>query len=274
MLDGGHCPTAAAAGLDASGVRALFGGFVRLDSYRPIIPALAYRLRRCAPSDVTALTRLAERFVTPDPSTTPSPDSTILYSVIVRSELWDDRAITSASLALAHQAQLFAMRFDMLDGLSLSPTYPRPAEADVFPATEIPMLLLNGTSDAQTPTWSSDPAGAHYRAPHQHYVVLDRVTHGTLLSPSTSGSGESCAARLMRQFLSDPTGALDTSCRTQAPPFAFDGAGLGFAFFGTSDLYENELAPARVTPAEAARADAMRRRARELIHRGHPFAWP
>jgi hypothetical protein len=228
-------------------------------------------LRRCDAADVSALTRIGNALFAPRHADEPSTDSFVLQALIMRAELWDDRAATTETLRIAEQPQLFRLPFESLEAYDVLPRYPRPAAADFFPTTNVPILVLNGTMDPQTPPWSSDPAGAHYSGAHQHYVLFDRVTHGTLFSSRIDGAQETCAASIMRQFVTDPEGELDTSCRTQAPSYEWQSSWLASAFLGTSDLYENGLSIPTNRPEDRPRIDALHRRARELVRNVRPF---
>jgi pimeloyl-ACP methyl ester carboxylesterase len=75
-------------------------------------------------------------------------------------------------------------------------------------AAAVPTLVLSGELDGITPPGSVDPA-VDGGTPTTH-VVVPGVGHGVLFWTS-------CGARIVSEFLADPTGRVDTGCADAAP---------------------------------------------------------
>ena len=114
---------------------------------------------------------------------------------------------------------------------------------DLFAGTSVPILMMNGTLDPQTPLRTADPLGAHFDSPTQHYVVVDRAAHGILSqSRYETDPSQTCGWDLLEAFLREPSAPLNTACRTQTEEIDFSGEPwLAETFFGT----ENSLFGAR-----------------------------
>ena len=60
------------------------------------------------------------------------------------------------------------------------PMYTRDGYWGAYPATSLPVLMLNGTLDAQTVIWEAEKVAPHFQGPHQTFVALPRATHGVI----------------------------------------------------------------------------------------------
>ncbi len=151
------------------------------------------------------------------------------------------------------------------------PRYPLDDYANAFAATQLPLLMLNGTLDPQTPLLVAQPTMDHFTGPHQTAVVVQRAAHSVLFqSPLDEFGTTTCGMELMRQFLADPHTALDTSCSDQVVPLNFAGSTpVTKILFGTTDAWDNSSASrAKATPPSGAEdEEAARRLLERLRHR-------
>ncbi|MBM3660070.1 MAG: hypothetical protein FJW95_11305 [Actinobacteria bacterium] len=89
-----------------------------------------------------------------------------------------------------------------------------PDSTDVDVTTDVPVLLLSGTLDVQTPEFRTrEVADA---LPNAEMVVFPGRSHVQIAGANL------CASSIMTQFVLDPTADLKTRCvkKTQAVPFA------------------------------------------------------
>ena len=261
-LETGGCPAAVASGLDADAVRLLASGLLRDPVLRGAIPALAHRVRRCAPQDrtafVTAAGLVAEGF---GDEQSLMFFSQILFAEIARSELWDTPP-TEAEYRAAMRTGLFATPLDPDDLAAWQrlPFYTDPL-APQYAETSVPVLMWNGQMDPQTSLEDARPLGMHLSGPNQTYVEFANATHGILFWDGRDIFG-SCGMRQFVSFLQSPTTPVDISCRNSFPPPRFDDDSLAGGIFGTDSLYGLALRPPGLAlSAEiAARDEAVRER--------------
>lgn len=99
----------------------------------------------------------------------------------------------------------------------------------------------------QTPIHQGLRVFRHFQGPHQNWVLVNRAAHGIIYQsrfPDPQDPRKTCGWHLYQQFMKDPKGELDTSCKSEVEPFDFVGnPGLAQAFFGTNDIYENTYDP-------------------------------
>jgi len=88
-----------------------------------------------------------------------------------------------------------------------------PDETDIDPIVEVPARLLSGWLDVRTPTAHSlEVAKA---LPHATLVTFWEGTHVQLAEVNT------CAARIMRDFVTEPSREIDSSCVDEIPARGF-----------------------------------------------------
>jgi pimeloyl-ACP methyl ester carboxylesterase len=218
-------------------------------SKRVLIPPLIYRLNRCRKADQKAVANL---FREPDIDVSDEMDfyvSPMLADLIALSELFAGTTVEqaeafAAAAMFSEDESLFLVQ---LNQAGIWPTYDDPEFAQKFAETDIPMLMLTGTTDPQTPPWITQKTGDHFKGTHQHFVSVPNATHGVMVfstidRPWPEGK-EPCGSQLIGQFINDPTGELDTSCIAEVYPLEFDGGSpnnqaISLQFFGTEDMWE------------------------------------
>ena len=100
------------------------------------------------------------------------------------------------------------------------------------------MLLVHGELDFIPVDGVIARARVLFTGPSQRLVTIPRASHATLFAPTSEG--RSCTGALYRQFLADPSAALDTGCRDDIQPIDFETLPTGYpvAMFGTSDFWD------------------------------------
>lgn len=252
VASSGGC--AGLAGVSATTLQVLLGGFARTRFLRVLVPALTYRILRCDANDVVALQNFVRVAVpTPPPGGTGAFRIPALTANIAFSEMLEVPATTREDLRELMRSSVFASYSTAVhDQFDLWPRYEHDEYVGGYPDTDVPVLVLNGTLDPATPIEFAEEVAPHYARPHQTFVSLPRATHGTFHSSRTLDN-TSCAFEIWKQFIAAPTKRLDTSCRERILPHDFAGTAVtARRFFGTDDIWEN---PARVSPKSAADAE-------------------
>ncbi len=235
-LDMGHCPTSM--GLTKAEYRLLFGQTLTLPAgLRDALPALLFRVDRCNAGDQAAILNLRD-LLAPGPAAVPPTTSAALNVNVTLSEIYDANPPSFATLVSGDTARLFSDN----DGpfyralYDVWPRYDASPYHGAYPTSAVPVLMLQGTLDPLTPQAEAEEVAAAVHGANQTLVLLQNGAHGSLFNTPT-GAGSDCAASLLGQFVTDPTKALDTSCKSQvlAPDFANDGNAF---LFGTATLWD------------------------------------
>ncbi len=226
-----------------------------------MVPALLYRLDRCAEGDQALLRALLDQLgdpVAPDEG----PDSVALQYHVLLSELWTP-ASDLRSLEAIEDELVFATG-GPVEAARLQPSWPvYPLDEFVTERahTSVPMLMLSGTLDPQTPPSLARPlSGAD--GPGQHFVSVPWAAHGVVFQSPTE-DGTQCGAELMADFLRDPL-TLDRGCIDRLRRPDFDGAQVARDYLGLEDLWDAEVDDGTVDllemdPDVQARWDDLRR---------------
>jgi pimeloyl-ACP methyl ester carboxylesterase len=118
-----------------------------------------------------------------------------------------DGAGEYAALFGMNVAEEYAALCSLLDVQEL------PDSTDVNVAVDVPTLLLSGDLDVQTPTFRSQIVAD--ALPNGRMLVFPGQTHVQIASINT------CAMKIMSQFVLDPAAELDTSCMDDDPALGF-----------------------------------------------------
>ncbi|TYZ68732.1 hypothetical protein PybrP1_008892 [[Pythium] brassicae (nom. inval.)] len=259
-------------------VRKALGALLTQSSTRPLIPALTYRLNRCSAADVGVLTHF---FNTSSSALSPASEdaafeSTLLYYLIVFSELWEaptpslpemlrrftDTAICNGGTiynvptycAFSKEASATCASVKV-PAYSASPlVYKRDAywnKAAAIPAGAS-VLLMSSKLDPQTPHKYAEYLLAALDGPtaRKELVTFEHATHGTLwttpLSESESSSEPTCGMQLLLSYVkaSGDLSQLDKSCVAKMPPisFAIDADAVA-TLLSTTDAFDGEFDP-------------------------------
>lgn len=222
---------------------------------RILIPPLIYRLNRCSTDDQALL----DHFLAPTESAVDRTlvNSPMLCDLVSMSELYGGNTSTDLQQFVdgAHFCEDVSLRFARLYETGIWPLYSDQTYAQQLPQTDIPMLMLNGTTDPQTPLELAGQIEPYFTAAGQQFITVPFSTHGvivnsTITPPSWPMGGEdpTCGSMLIGQFVHDPLGTLDTSCVGTVYPVDFDptttnNISISQRNFKTSDMWEGALEP-------------------------------
>jgi pimeloyl-ACP methyl ester carboxylesterase len=254
-MRGGHCPAFMRLGLTADHIQSMPFVLGQRFATRPLIPAIYYRLDRCAAGDVEVLTNLVMSVLQSDIS----EDAPLVYRQfshvlgrnITFSELMSDPIPTRVELEAIDQT-LLASSHNSARLVGLAAAWPRYAvdeHHDRWAVTDLPVLMLNGTLDLQTPLAIATPARRHLARAGQRFVTVPWAAHGTIAqSPLGDPAALPCGMQIILGFVRDPTAAPDLACLDALLPLDFNGYGDRWGvpdLIGTTDLWENDAARAR-----------------------------
>lgn len=252
QLDAGQCNDIGT----RQDVRQAFSQLLTSWSNRVLIAPLAYRLARCSGADQTALASATEAVnrgeevavaaaaARPNrPTRRGDGINNLLYYNVILSELWDGRT-TDDGLAQYIAGSLFAPG-GQDTGVALYDAWPRYTEplAAQFAQSSVPMLMMNGIIDPQTPVANARVMKAKFAGPNQHFVEIPYAAHALLdASPVTTDGAPDCGQQVMENFVADPDNlgrAPDTSCLDDLRKPQFDlPEEIAQQFFGTGDAYD------------------------------------
>jgi len=217
----GHCPEL---GATRENRTALFA-FLEVWGANVYPFAALHRFERCTPEDVVALRALFAKTSAIGPP--PGLFSPMLNQNIAFSELWETPAPSDATMRQRFDDAVFAAGAGLGPFPSIWPTYPHDEYWGKYAQTSVPVLMLNGTYDVQTPIETASRMKDHLNGPHQTFVTIPTADHATInQSPTkdlTGAPGPPCGFSIIMSFLDDPNGTPDTSCLSQLTKLSFDG---------------------------------------------------
>ncbi len=244
---------------------------IRKVQTRPLVPALVYRMLRCAPEDEDAIAHLLD-YVGSLPADPAGAFHVPLYAHIVLSELWDLTPLSVAEYAASDQSlQIAPGNTDYLPALWEEwPRTPEDGFANQTAAPNSPVLLLQGGLDPQTSKFAADPFASAMEAQGHSYVVFPDAPHAVIGQTPISGDPTAqCADLLVRAFIADPS-VTSHSCQAELAPIDFgDNVELAAEALGTGSIWENVPVPAGLTAPSSTRR-ALRQALAKLA--GHNLA--
>lgn len=241
--DAGTC---AAFPADGAVLRSLYASLLPSFEYRIGVLAFARRIVRCNAADRAALSYFVS---SQSGGSAPGEElsSDVLGFHIAFSELEADPMPSAAETAATLADAVFAAPESSIRKLyDAWPRYPRDAFVGAYPVTNVPMLLMNGTLDTQTPLAFAETVASHYTAPSQSFVVFPRGAHSILgQSPTSDVLSESCGFTVWNQFVRDPRAPLDLSCRARILAHPFEGSPkIAKELFGVPSLWGSDAVDA------------------------------
>ena len=260
-LDRGHCPELGLTPRD----REAFTLFMRVHALQAYAFAAWVRLDRCAPDDVTALRLLLSRKIFTSPNEGLSSD--VLGSNIAFSELWESPPPSQETLSQRYDDAVFPTAPPSAALQAAWPKYAADEHVGKLPDAQVPVLVMNGTFDTQTPIELSETTKAHYSLPGRTFVTIPYANHNVIAQSPLPASGdnppEHCGMAIMTAFLKSPGAPVDTSCVAKVVPPSFTRPSPEVTYLlGTTALFSG--APVRgpgvpLVPVTVARARSLPR---------------
>ncbi len=249
--------------IDPEDIRIVLGLMLRSWPLRDLVPATIARFRAC---DGDAIARLFALLLPAEDTPEDLLFSGILNRHIGLSELTRMPLPTADEVAAHVESLRFSLdagpEFVQLADLGW-PTYPHDAYTGELPTTDVPMLMMNGTLDPQTPLAVAERTGRHFNGDNQTFVVVPFATHSVLdqspIERETDGTILTCGQLLVEQFLADPRASIDTSCTDDVMSPDFTNPALSEALFGLTDPFAFD-APTRSPERQRVVAPRQQRR--------------
>jgi len=232
--------------IDGNTLRRIYGWLISSFELRALIPSTAFRILRCNADDQLALRNFENALgdVLDDGNGAPQKDeldSDILGMHIAFSELEEEPPISNGELSGLLADAVFAVHDPKIrDAYDVWPRYAHDRWVGKYSTSSVPILMMNGTLDPQTPQEFAETVAPHYVQPGQGLVILPRAAHGVIhQSPIDASPTEpACGMTLWHQFLRAPERPLDTSCRASILQHDFAGSpALADHFFGRRTLW-------------------------------------
>ncbi|OQR91021.1 serine protease family S33 [Achlya hypogyna] len=243
-------------------LRLVFSALLQDMSLRAFIPAIVYRVQRCSDADVLALYNFLIRFAASNSDDSNDMDSTMLYNLIVASELWRKPTESADELSTVFLNGLIGSDASDLvttyciasrggdSNCASEPTskyplvYPTDKYFDV-PIT-IPkgssVLLMSGVLDPQTYFKYGRYQYASMTGANKQLIEFNYSAHGTIANtPVTTKNGAPCGSQIVASFV-DVAGdlsSLDKACLQQVAPMSFQLAASDVkTMMATADAYD------------------------------------
>jgi pimeloyl-ACP methyl ester carboxylesterase len=226
------------------GLQGLITEALRRWRFLRLIPAILYRAERCTEADIAYLDAFAGQLPgRPDYGTDEARQSFAVLVHILFTEMVTELSDPEDLLAAA-EAEVFSSDpgIDLPAALADWPHYSLDEFMGQWATSDIPMLILHGGLDTQTPESQGRALAAEFDAPNQQFLFFPTGTHGIYNGSHSLVDDEetSCGKDLTVQFLRSPTRAVDESCIDDALPLDFaasDEVLMGIA--GHLDVWDN-----------------------------------
>lgn len=235
---------------------------------RTLIPALAYRLARCNADDVDVITY----FLSPKESygsgysEDDKFESTLLYGLIVYSEMWETPEPTEATMlkrftdysvtnggtyssitqycAFSKEDSPVCNGYDAGDYSASGIIYARDAywnEPAKIPS-QASVLLLSSKMDPQTPHKYAEYLLDAIDGSAKELITFEHATHGTLwTTPLSDTSSTTCGLLILASYVTEGgnLASLDKSCMSLIPDLSFE-VPLAYRYYllSTDDAYD------------------------------------
>ena len=241
----GACPALADAGVSFQQIQNLTYTLGRSWASREMLPALFRRLMRCESGDVRAVYLASQTVTYPiyNPSAAAIMQSGLLFYNVGLSEFMNETPISLPDLLAEEDTMLSTPRASvgLVSSYASWPRYEWDDYVRGWASPDVPMLMLNGTLDLQTPIDVASLVKDHLNGPNQYFVTIPWANHGVIgQSPVQTPSAPPCGMQIILDYVKHPLQEPDTSCLSDLLPVTFsDNYGYGRAYFANEDLYDN-----------------------------------
>ncbi|OQS05420.1 serine protease family S33 [Thraustotheca clavata] len=247
-------------------LRLILSTLLQDQDLRSFIPALVYRANRCNNDDALALYNFLVQYANNNnaPDTSGALDSTMLYNLVVTSEMW--RTPTESQRSLTSTFEKTIIGSDVSDLVSMyciasggsdpncadqlvsssqyTLQYPRDKYYDV-PIT-IPdgssVFMMSGLLDPQTYYEYGRYQYDSFVGTSKRLIEFNYSAHGAIANtPVTTKNGAPCGAQLLAAFVaaSGDVLSMDTSCVSKVSPMSFKLSSSDVKnFMATTDAYD------------------------------------
>ncbi len=229
LLEGGHCPEL---GTTRDAFRQILGALLFSEPLRDLVPAVVFRLARCAPDDVAAIQQLTE---TLQSAFGGGSLGLPLNRNITTNELWSEDAPTPSEALAAWRETVMSTGYakDIASANEVWPSFANDEYVGRYSDYRGPMLMLQGGLDPATPPFPAMEVRDHYTATNQTWAFFPDAPHIVVQGP-----GHPCGHGIVLQFLEKPTSPLELGCIEEIDSIRFDGdPSYNMYLLGTADAW-------------------------------------
>ncbi|KAG2764661.1 hypothetical protein PC129_g12738 [Phytophthora cactorum] len=253
-------------------LRRVLGSLLQSTKLRTLIPPIVYRLNRCASNDVEILTHFftnLNKYLS-WPSEDDAFESTLLYYLIVFSEMWETPEPSIVEMisrftntrvsnggtytdiplycAFSKESSPVCDQLDVGTYDANGIIYERDQywnKSAAIPA-QASVLLLSGKLDPQTPHKYAQYLLEALDGSKKELVTFNYATHGTLWTTpmdEDDDESETCGMRLLLSYVSSngDLNGLDKSCLEELPAFSMTPPLVyQYYFLSTNDIYDGD----------------------------------
>ncbi|KDO18107.1 hypothetical protein SPRG_16522 [Saprolegnia parasitica CBS 223.65] len=243
-------------------LRIVFSTLLQDQSLRPLIPALVYRIQRCNTNDALAVYNFLVQLTSSSSDDSDVLDSTMLYNLVVASELWRTPTESASALASAFKSTLIGSDVSDLAkmyciasggkdancaGVTSKPyRLQYPTDKYFNQPIAIPagasVLLMGGRLDPQTYYKYGSYQYDSFIGTAKRLVEFNYSAHGVVgNTPVTTKNEAPCGAQILGSFVraDGDLASLDTSCMAFVQPMTFQLASSDVqSLMATTDAYD------------------------------------
>ena len=229
---------------------------------RLFIPPILFRIIRCSNDDIKALSKFfSMKSLLQTREGEPPPPPPLLRSQVVQFNILASELMTTSpwnpppieELERIESTLYFSTHNapTMMDLWRLWPRYSVDGYSLKYPqiSPDVPVLMMNGDLDPQTPFWMAQRAFSHYKSssskisPKSFLALISGAPHGTPFFSPVTNSSIPCGLSLMSSFATSSGQSLDLSCLSHLEPFDWMGKSemmkrLSSYFLGTPDMWQ------------------------------------
>ncbi|KAH3764241.1 alpha/beta hydrolase fold [Pelomyxa schiedti] len=234
------------------GLNALFQQWLFSQTNRILIPPTIFRLTRCSTTDISALNYLMSTLSQSLVSTPYGPnyayEDNPLALNIIQSEMLSlklppptlEQIITGESSLYFTGGSSVSNRmwYDYWD------RYTPDEYANNLPSVSgLPLLMLNGNLDPQTPLYFAEEVYNHYAGPTVTFEIVNAAVHCTIANSPVDNSDTPCGLQMVVGWILSDTKTLDTTCLDHLVPIDWAGTTtddqqLSLTTFGVTDMWQ------------------------------------
>jgi hypothetical protein len=248
VIDEGHCGELE---MDRVFVKNFLSGFAFVRYTRELLPALAFRMKRCNQDDIDVILFTYNAMYGRKGFWNAGSQqySRMLGNHIKCSELWDYNNPPSIEETEAIYNDVYISTGTALRTAFLFDKWPRYTADEydgVFADYSGPLLMLHGDQDPPAPIEFAEVMASLYNQPNQTFVLFPNAAHGVLNNTPVQGEGYNCGFKIFIDFLTDPHQTLDTSCTQRLAPLDFKGdVSWRIDLMGTNDIWGERSSTSR-----------------------------
>jgi pimeloyl-ACP methyl ester carboxylesterase len=206
-------------GLDREGIVNTLTSMLTTRTLQELVPSFLARFNRCDADDSTALNNFFQQLNAPGDPEPEDLNGDVLYKNVVYSELWATPAPTEEALTQRY-SQFVVSPMGSVQDVPLQaawPHYTMDEYARKWAQTKMPVLVMNGDMDVQTPIESARSYETNLTGANKYFVFVPWSNHGTIIQ-SPMADGHNCGMQVMFEFMQNPGTRPAATCTTQTMP--------------------------------------------------------